>query len=112
MDDILKTKGIIYLNVESWLLFAPPNQNFWLRTWTILSGPWSASDLNKILLLFILVMDDREKYAKDICFPKTNSLWACQQCVQRDAKAWQLGGGQTALQWHMEYAWWFQHESS
>jgi len=39
MDDILKTKGIIYLNVESWLLFAPPNQNFWLRTWTILSGP-------------------------------------------------------------------------
>ena len=32
MDDvILETRGIIYLNVESWFLFAPSYQNFWLR---------------------------------------------------------------------------------
>jgi len=31
MDDTLKTRGIIYLNVVTWLLFAPPYQNFWLR---------------------------------------------------------------------------------
>jgi len=31
MDDALKTRGIIYLNVETWLLFATPYQNFWLR---------------------------------------------------------------------------------
>jgi len=24
VDDILKTRGIIYLNFETWLLFAPP----------------------------------------------------------------------------------------
>jgi len=33
VDDALKTKGIIYLNVETSLLFAPPYQNFWLRAW-------------------------------------------------------------------------------
>jgi len=33
MDDALKTRGNIYLNVETWLLFAPSNQNFWLRDW-------------------------------------------------------------------------------
>ena len=33
MDDaFLKTRGIRYSNVESWFLFAPPYQNFWLRT--------------------------------------------------------------------------------
>jgi len=32
MDDVFsKTRSIIYLNVESWFLFPPPNQNFWLR---------------------------------------------------------------------------------
>ena len=32
MDDILKTRGIIYSNVEIWLLLAPPPfQTFWLR---------------------------------------------------------------------------------
>ena len=31
MDDTLKTRGLIYLNVETWLLFAPPYQNCWLR---------------------------------------------------------------------------------
>jgi len=30
-DDALKTRGIEYLNVDIWLLFAPPYQNFWLR---------------------------------------------------------------------------------
>jgi len=35
MDDVFsKTRGIIYLNVESWFLFAPPYQNFWLRACT------------------------------------------------------------------------------
>jgi len=36
IDDVFFSKkgGIIYLNVESWFLFAPPpNQNFWLRAW-------------------------------------------------------------------------------
>ena len=33
MDDALKTRGIIYLNVETWLLFSPPYQNLWLRAW-------------------------------------------------------------------------------
>ena len=28
MDDALKTRGIIYLNVETWLLFAPPPSKF------------------------------------------------------------------------------------
>jgi len=29
MDDaFLKTRGIIYLNVETWFLFAHPNQKF------------------------------------------------------------------------------------
>jgi len=32
MDDALKIRGIINLNVEIWLLFAPPYQNFWLHT--------------------------------------------------------------------------------
>ena len=26
VDDILKTRGIVYLNVETWLLFAPPSK--------------------------------------------------------------------------------------
>jgi len=30
MDDTLKTRRIEYLNVGTWLLFAP-HQNFWLR---------------------------------------------------------------------------------
>ena len=33
MDDILKTRGITYLNVETWVLFAP-YKNFWLRACT------------------------------------------------------------------------------
>jgi len=32
MDDALNTTGIIYLNVETWFLFAT-HQNFWLRVW-------------------------------------------------------------------------------
>ena len=31
MDVALKTQGIKQSNVETWLLFAPPYQNFWLR---------------------------------------------------------------------------------
>ena len=31
MDDASKTKSMIYLNVETWLLLAHPHQNFWLR---------------------------------------------------------------------------------
>ena len=31
MDDAFKTRGNIYLNVETSLLFVPPYQNFWLR---------------------------------------------------------------------------------
>jgi len=30
---LVKTRGIKYLNVETWILFAPPYQNFWLRAW-------------------------------------------------------------------------------
>jgi len=26
MDDALKTRGIVYLNFESWLLFVPPSK--------------------------------------------------------------------------------------
>jgi len=33
MDDALKTRNIIYFNVESWFLFAP-HQKFWLRAWS------------------------------------------------------------------------------
>jgi len=33
VEDALKTRGIIYLNVETSSLFAPPCQNFWLRAW-------------------------------------------------------------------------------
>jgi len=36
VDDALKTRGIIYLNVETSLLFATPYQNFWLRAWPLL----------------------------------------------------------------------------
>jgi len=31
MDDAVKTRGIVYWNVESWFLFAPRYQNSWLR---------------------------------------------------------------------------------
>jgi len=31
IDDALKTRGIKYLNTDTWLLFAPPLSNFWLR---------------------------------------------------------------------------------
>ena len=31
MVGALKTRGIIYLNVETWSLFASPYKNFWLR---------------------------------------------------------------------------------
>jgi len=31
MDDALKTRVIKYFSVETWLLFAPPYLNFWLR---------------------------------------------------------------------------------
>jgi len=36
MDDVFfsKTRGIIYFNVQSWFLFVPPYQNFWLRAWS------------------------------------------------------------------------------
>jgi len=30
IGDASKSRDIIYLNVETWLLFAPPHQNFWL----------------------------------------------------------------------------------
>jgi len=33
MDDASNTRGIKYLNVDTWLLF-PPYENFWLRTCT------------------------------------------------------------------------------
>jgi len=33
MDDALKTRVTKYFNVETWLLFAPPYLNFWLRAW-------------------------------------------------------------------------------
>jgi len=35
MDDALKTKVIQYFNVETWLLFASPYLNFWLRAWLL-----------------------------------------------------------------------------
>jgi len=34
VDNASKTWGIIYLNVETPLLFAP-YQNFWLRAWLV-----------------------------------------------------------------------------
>jgi len=45
MDDALKTRDIIYLNFETWLLFAPPYQNFWLH-------PWSESNILKTLIFY------------------------------------------------------------
>jgi len=33
VEHALKTRGIIYLNVETSLLFAPSFQNFWPRAW-------------------------------------------------------------------------------
>jgi len=40
MDDALKTRGIIYLNIETWLLFAPPPyKNLWLRASPVLMWP-------------------------------------------------------------------------
>jgi len=33
VDDASKTRGIIYLNVETSLLFGPPYQNFWLSAY-------------------------------------------------------------------------------
>jgi len=38
MDYALKTRAIINLNVETWLLFAP-YQNFWLRAWVSWKRP-------------------------------------------------------------------------
>jgi len=38
VDDALKTRGNIYLNVETSLLFVPPYQNFWLRAWFTLGS--------------------------------------------------------------------------
>ena len=29
---LVKTRGVKYFNVETWILFAP-YQNFWLRAW-------------------------------------------------------------------------------
>ena len=33
MDDALKTRGIKYLNIGTWLLFSRLYQNFWFRDW-------------------------------------------------------------------------------
>jgi len=33
MNDALQTRGNIYLNVEAWLMFAHPYQNFSLCAW-------------------------------------------------------------------------------
>jgi len=33
MDDASKTTDIKYVKVEKWLLFAHPNQHFWLGAW-------------------------------------------------------------------------------
>jgi len=36
IDDVLKTRGIKYSHVETWLLFDPLHLNFWLRAWWVL----------------------------------------------------------------------------
>jgi len=41
VDGDLKTRGNIYLNVETSLLFAPLYQNFWLRACV---QPWNAAN--------------------------------------------------------------------
>ena len=39
---------------------------------------------------------------EDRCLPRSNALlWAYQQHIQRNARAWQLGWGQAAPQWHI-----------
>ena len=35
---LAKTRGIKYFNVETWMLFAPPYQNFWQRSWCLPTG--------------------------------------------------------------------------
>jgi len=30
---LVKTRGIKYFNVETWMLFVPSYQDFWLRAW-------------------------------------------------------------------------------
>ena len=55
MDETLKTRGIIYLNVEAWLLSAPHYQNFWLRAWLkleLIVMVWSLKDNNVVEHLF------------------------------------------------------------
>jgi len=46
VDDALKTRGIVYSNVEIWLLFAPPYQNFWLRA---CAGPPSHRPCSRLI---------------------------------------------------------------
>ena len=63
MDVALKTRGIIYLNVETWLLFAPPYQNFWLRAY-----PWLKHRIEKGPFLNTKTIVNRKKLNERIEF--------------------------------------------
>jgi len=41
---LAKTRGIKYFNVENWMCFALPYQNFWLRAWTLLNSQLKHKD--------------------------------------------------------------------
>jgi len=49
MDDALKTRGIIYLNVETWLLFVPPpSKSLAMRLVGVYSAEAGAESESKI----------------------------------------------------------------
>jgi len=31
---LVKTRGVRYFNVDTWMWFASPYQNFWIRVWS------------------------------------------------------------------------------
>ena len=71
-----------------------------------LSGSQPARGLNRFLLLFIFVMDDAERRGKlrwgqMLSKNKCPPLGLSTHHIQRNAKAWQLGWGQAAPQWHI-----------
>jgi len=56
--DALKTRGIIYFNIETWFLFASPYQNFWLRACDQLTvcGQWRRQKISEGGQSFITIV--------------------------------------------------------
>jgi len=59
VDDALKTRGIKYLNIGTWLLFDPTYQNFSLRAW-LQAHSWC---LNKVTI----DKDPHTQQTSDVC---------------------------------------------